>query len=50
LSEAAFDSSLDELLNAADVARRHPPVAEARGGVDQALGLMRESGEERGET
>jgi len=46
LSEAAFDSSLDELLNAADVARRHPPVAEAQGGLDQALRLMRESGEE----
>ncbi len=46
LSEAALDGSLDALLNADDVARRHPPVAVAQGGIDQALKLMRESGEE----
>ena len=46
LTESALDSSLDGLLNADDVARKHPPVAEAEAGIDQALRLMRESGEE----
>jgi CIC family chloride channel protein len=46
LSESALDGSLDGLLNAADAARQHPPVAVASAGIDQALRLMRESGEE----
>ena len=46
LSEDALDGSLDGLLNANDVARHHPPVAVAAGGIDQALRLMRDSGEE----
>ncbi len=46
LSEDALDGSLDGLLNANDVARHHPPVAVASGGIDQALRLMRDSGEE----
>ena len=46
LSESALDGSLDGLLNAADAARHHPPVAVAGAGIDQALRLMRESGEE----
>ncbi len=41
-----MNGSLDALLNAADVARRHPPVAEAGDGIDRALRLMREVGEE----
>ncbi len=46
LSEDTLDGSSDGLLNANDVARHHPPVAEANGGIDQALRLMRDSGEE----
>ncbi len=46
LSESALDGSLDGLLNAADVARHHPPVAVASDGIDQALRLMQDSGEE----
>ena len=46
LTEGALDGSLDGVLNAAAVARKHPPVAEADSGIDQALRLMRESGEE----
>ena len=46
LSEDTLDDSSDGLLNANDVARNHPSVAEANGGFDQALRLMRDSGEE----
>ena len=45
-SEDPLDGSSDGLLNANDVARHHPPIAEANGGIDQALRLMRDSGEE----
>jgi CIC family chloride channel protein len=46
LSAEALDGLLDGLLNAADVARRHPPVAAADGAIDRALRAMRDSGEE----
>ncbi len=46
LSADALDGSLDGLLYAADIARRHPPVAEADGAIDRALRAMRDSGEE----
>ena len=46
LSEEALDGSLDGILNANDIARHHPPIAEVNSGIDQALRLMRDSGEE----
>ena len=45
MSEAAFDRSYDEVLNAADVARRRPPVVAAGDDLDKAMKVMRESGE-----
>lgn len=46
LSEAAFDSTLDELVNAEDVARRHPPVLEPHDDLGKAMRLMVGLGEE----
>lgn len=46
LSESAFDTSNDMLLNAVDVARIHPPVLRVDDDLDQALKLMENSGEE----
>ena len=45
LSEAAFDLALDPLINAADVARRHPPVLCASDHLETALHKMSDSGE-----
>jgi len=46
LSEAAFDTSLDHLLKAGDVALQHPPFLRADDTLERALTLMRGSGEE----
>ncbi len=46
LSEAAFDHSYDDIVNAADIARQHPPVLCADDGLDKALSLMESMGEE----
>ncbi len=46
LSEAAFDSSLDDLINAEDVARPHPPVLEPGDDLGKAMRLMVGLGEE----
>ncbi len=45
LSETAFDLALDPLINAADVARRHPPVLFASDHLETALHKMSDSGE-----
>jgi len=46
LSEAAFDTSMDGLLNADDVARRTPAMLAAGDGLDRALSEMNRTGEE----
>ncbi len=46
LSEAAFDTSMDDLLNAGDAARQHPPVLDVADDLDAALKLMEAHGEE----
>ncbi|MEX2642089.1 MAG: chloride channel protein [Acetobacterales bacterium] len=46
LSDAAFDHSYDDMVNAADLARRRPPVLHADDGLDKALALMESLGEE----
>ena len=46
LSEAAFDHAADDLINAADVARPHPPSLTVDDDLHAALALMRSSGEE----
>ena len=46
LSDAAFDHSYDDMVNAADLARRRPPVLHAADGLDKALALMESLGEE----
>ena len=46
LSEAAFDHAADDLINAGDVARPHPPALTTDDDLHAALGLMRSSGEE----
>ena len=46
LSEAAFDTSHDNILNASDVARLHPPMLERGDDLDHAIKLMESSGEE----
>jgi len=46
LSEAAFDHDVDDLINAGDVARLHPPVLTPDDDLETALALMRDTGEE----
>lgn len=46
LRDAAFDPSLDALVNAADVARRTPPVLEMGDSLERALKEMIAMGEE----
>ncbi|MDP6772749.1 MAG: chloride channel protein [Rhodospirillales bacterium] len=46
LSEAAFDRVADDLINASDVARPHPPALTAADDLHAALALMRSSGEQ----
>lgn len=45
LSETAFDPSLNPLINAADAARRHPPVLRLSDNLETALRKMSDSGE-----
>jgi CIC family chloride channel protein len=46
LSEVAFDPAMDDLINAGDVARLHPPYLTRADSLDAALHLMAETGEE----
>jgi CIC family chloride channel protein len=46
LSEVAFDHDFDDLVNAGDVARLHPPILSADDDLGTALKVMRETGEE----
>jgi len=46
MSEFAFDTELDHLITAIDVARRHPPVLTIDEDLENALGLMRDSGDD----
>jgi len=46
MSEFAFDTELDHLITASDVARRHPPVLAGNEDLEKALTLMRDNGEE----
>lgn len=46
MSEFAFDTELDHLITASDVARRHPPVVAIEENLERALTLMRDTGEE----
>ena len=46
MSEFAFDTELDHLITACDVARRHPPVVAIEENLERALTLMRDTGEE----
>jgi chloride channel protein, CIC family len=46
LSDEAFDPTLEPLINAGDVARRHPPVLAPDDDVGRALALMDDTGEE----
>lgn len=45
LSESAFDHDFDDLINAMDVARPHPPMLTAEDTMDKGLQLIRESGD-----
>lgn len=45
LSETAFDSNMDNLINAGDVARLNPPVLNASDNLEKALKLMNDTGE-----
>ena len=45
LSETAFDPAMDMLINAADVARRKPPMLQCNDHLEQALKKIRDSGE-----
>ncbi len=45
LSEAAYDHELDDLVNAVDVARGHPPTIDAAATLADALQVFRSSGE-----
>ena len=47
LSEAAFDTSFDSLLNAGDVARRDTPVLARDASLEDARALLDESQEDR---
>jgi chloride channel protein, CIC family len=46
MSEFAFDSELDQLVTASDVARRHPPMLAACDNLETAMMIMRDNGEE----
>ena len=46
LADGAFDHSIDDVVNARDVARLHPPVLEAEASSDHALKMMQDTGEE----
>ncbi len=46
LSEMAFDHEFDDLVNAGDVARPHPPVLSADDDLATALKMMHDTGEE----
>ncbi len=46
MSEFAFDSELDQLITASDVARRHPPVLACTDDLETAMTTMRDTGEE----
>ena len=45
LSDAAFDHDVDDLVNAVDVARQHPPAVVIDDTLDTALRVIRENGE-----
>ena len=45
LSECAFDPGVDTLVNAADAARRSPPVLTMHDDLSRALKVMKDSGE-----
>jgi chloride channel protein, CIC family len=46
LSDVAFDSSVDDLICASDVARRHPPVLLVSDDLERALEVFRSYGEQ----
>jgi len=46
MSEFAFDTELDNLITASDVARRNPPVLTIDENLENALNLMRDSGDD----
>ena len=46
LADGAFDHSIDDVVNARDVARLHPPFLEAGASLDHALKMMQDTGEE----
>ena len=46
LADGAFDHSIDDVVNARDVARVHPPFLEAGASLDHALKMMQDTGEE----
>ncbi|MDD9878788.1 MAG: chloride channel protein [Magnetovibrio sp.] len=46
LSESAFDHEFDDLVNAGDVARLHPPFLTLYDNLETALTLMTDTGEE----
>ena len=46
LADGAFDHSIDDVVNARDVARLHPPLLEAGASLDHALKMMQDTGEE----
>ena len=47
LSETAFDNSVDDLINAGDVARQNPPVLTPEDDLETALILMNNTGEDQ---
>ncbi|MEC7488728.1 MAG: chloride channel protein [Pseudomonadota bacterium] len=46
LSDGAFDHSIDDMVNARDVARMHPPVLAEDDNLESALEVMQNTGEE----
>ena len=46
LSDGAFDHSIDDVVNARDVARLHPPVLSSDDSLERALEMMESTGEE----
>ena len=46
LSDGAFDHSIDDVVNARDVARLHPPALAAADTLEHALKMMQDTGEE----
>ncbi len=46
LSDSAFDHEFDDLVNAGDVARRHPPYVAISDNLETALSIMTDTGEE----